>query len=270
MVLCGVNPDDHPFCKIIDWCGTLLEKQSKFPRWNMKCRGKLDTIWTIPRSITLSPLHFMLYRRKWISFGTVKNTVSSPNQRRRPLPSLLSDSSFFYEARDFNRNLHKSKTTFNSRRFRYAYHRSAWLVAGKADPPPPRRLYVHPDSPFTGDQLAKQAGSYPFKGSVKKFLRFFLLSWIVPSYVGPWAIGFVNQFVFVEICAKQVTLRYVSQRGVVEFVQPKTRLSLRKRKQNCFRLLIRKLWRFDRWRKKNHKSRDTASCKNLTLEITVL
>jgi hypothetical protein len=41
---------------------------------------------------------------------------------------------------------------------RYAYHRSAWLVAGKADPPPPRRLYVHPDSPFTGDQLSKQAG----------------------------------------------------------------------------------------------------------------
>ena len=114
----------------------------------------------------------MLYRRKWISFGTVKNTVSSPNQRRRPLPSLLSDSSFFYEAWDFNRNLQKSKTTFNSRRFRYAYHRSAWLVAGKADPPPPRRLYVHPDSPFTGDQLAKQAGSYPFKNSVKKFLRF--------------------------------------------------------------------------------------------------
>ena len=28
----------------------------------MKCRGKPDTTWTILRSITLSPLHFMLYR----------------------------------------------------------------------------------------------------------------------------------------------------------------------------------------------------------------
>ena len=44
----------------------LLEKQSKFPRFNMKCRGKHD-----PQSITFSPLHFMLYRGKSISFGTV-------------------------------------------------------------------------------------------------------------------------------------------------------------------------------------------------------
>lgn len=27
----------------------------------------------------------------------------------------------------------------DNRRYRYAYHRSAWLVAGKADPPPPAR-----------------------------------------------------------------------------------------------------------------------------------
>ena len=31
-----------------------LEKQSKFPRYNMKSRGKRDTTWNIPRSITLS------------------------------------------------------------------------------------------------------------------------------------------------------------------------------------------------------------------------
>lgn len=33
-------------------------------------------------------------------------------------------------------------------------------MAGKADPPAPPRLYVHPDSPFTGDQLAKQVVSF--------------------------------------------------------------------------------------------------------------
>ena len=43
---------------------------------------------------------------------------------------------------------------------RYAYHRSSWLVAGKADPAPPHRYYAHPDSPFTGDQLAKQIVSF--------------------------------------------------------------------------------------------------------------
>ena len=56
---------------------TMLEKQSKFPRQNMKCRGKRDTTGTIPRSITFSPLHFMLYRGKSITFGTVQQCLNS-------------------------------------------------------------------------------------------------------------------------------------------------------------------------------------------------
>ncbi|KAJ3598318.1 hypothetical protein NHX12_001829 [Muraenolepis orangiensis] len=48
----------------------------------------------------------------------------------------------------------------DNKRYRYAYHRSSWLVAGKADPPLPARLYVHPDSPFTGEQLLKQMVSF--------------------------------------------------------------------------------------------------------------
>ena len=48
----------------------------------------------------------------------------------------------------------------DNKRYRYAYHRSSWLVAGKADPPLPTRLYMHPDSPYTGDQLMKQTVSF--------------------------------------------------------------------------------------------------------------
>src|SRR6218665_2064843 len=48
----------------------------------------------------------------------------------------------------------------DNKRYRYAYHRSSWLVAGKADAPSPVRLYMHPDSPFTGDQLRKQVVSF--------------------------------------------------------------------------------------------------------------
>uniref|UniRef100_A0A4Y0BJ89 T-box domain-containing protein n=1 Tax=Anopheles funestus TaxID=62324 RepID=A0A4Y0BJ89_ANOFN len=48
----------------------------------------------------------------------------------------------------------------DNRRYRYAYHRSAWLVAGKADPPPPARLYAHPDTPVGADALRKQVISY--------------------------------------------------------------------------------------------------------------
>ncbi|EAA10281.3 AGAP008564-PA, partial [Anopheles gambiae str. PEST] len=48
----------------------------------------------------------------------------------------------------------------DNRRYRYAYHRSAWLVAGKADPPPPARLYAHPDTPLGADALRKQVISF--------------------------------------------------------------------------------------------------------------
>ncbi|XP_012279138.1 T-box transcription factor TBX20 [Orussus abietinus] len=48
----------------------------------------------------------------------------------------------------------------DDKRYRYTYHRSCWSVAGKADPPAPARLYVHPDSPFTSEQLLKQVVSF--------------------------------------------------------------------------------------------------------------
>lgn len=48
----------------------------------------------------------------------------------------------------------------DKKRYRYAYHRSCWLVAGKADPPPKSQLYTHPDAPFTGEQLMKQTVSF--------------------------------------------------------------------------------------------------------------
>ncbi len=48
----------------------------------------------------------------------------------------------------------------DSKRYRYAYHRSSWLVAGKADPPVQSRLFIHPDGPFTGDSLYKQIVSF--------------------------------------------------------------------------------------------------------------
>lgn len=48
----------------------------------------------------------------------------------------------------------------DNKRYRYAYHRSSWLVAGKADPPSPARLYLHPDAPYTVEQLRKQVISF--------------------------------------------------------------------------------------------------------------
>lgn len=48
----------------------------------------------------------------------------------------------------------------DNKRYRYAYHRSSWLVAGKADPPVQPRMFIHPDGPFTGETLYKQIVSF--------------------------------------------------------------------------------------------------------------
>ncbi len=39
-------------------------------------------------------------------------------------------------------------------------HSSRWIVAGKADPEMPKRMYIHPDSPATGEQWMQKVVSF--------------------------------------------------------------------------------------------------------------
>ncbi|XP_066261433.1 T-box transcription factor TBX10 [Euwallacea similis] len=48
----------------------------------------------------------------------------------------------------------------DDKRYRYAFHSSSWVVAGKADPVSPPRIHVHPDSPASGAQWMKQTVSF--------------------------------------------------------------------------------------------------------------
>uniref|UniRef100_A0A803TTG2 T-box domain-containing protein n=1 Tax=Anolis carolinensis TaxID=28377 RepID=A0A803TTG2_ANOCA len=48
----------------------------------------------------------------------------------------------------------------DDKRYRYAFHNSAWLVAGKADPATPGRVHFHPDSPAKGGQWMRQIVSF--------------------------------------------------------------------------------------------------------------
>ncbi|XP_040494718.1 T-box transcription factor TBX10 [Ursus maritimus] len=48
----------------------------------------------------------------------------------------------------------------DDKRYRYAFHSSAWLVAGKADPVTPGRVHFHPDSPAKGAQWMRQIVSF--------------------------------------------------------------------------------------------------------------
>lgn len=43
---------------------------------------------------------------------------------------------------------------------RYKFHNSKWMVAGKADPEMPKRMYIHPDSPATGEQWMSKNVSF--------------------------------------------------------------------------------------------------------------
>ncbi|XP_046569310.1 T-box transcription factor TBX1-like [Haliotis rubra] len=48
----------------------------------------------------------------------------------------------------------------DDKRYRYSFHSSSWVVAGKADPHMPGRIHVHPDSPAKGSQWMKQIVSF--------------------------------------------------------------------------------------------------------------
>ncbi|XP_061610650.1 T-box transcription factor TBX18 isoform X2 [Phyllopteryx taeniolatus] len=47
-----------------------------------------------------------------------------------------------------------------SRARRYVYHSSKWMVAGNADSPVPPRVYIHPDSPASGETWMRQVVSF--------------------------------------------------------------------------------------------------------------
>lgn len=48
----------------------------------------------------------------------------------------------------------------DDKRYRYAFHSSSWLVAGKADSSMPPRIHRHPDSPAKGSHWMKQIVSF--------------------------------------------------------------------------------------------------------------
>ncbi|XP_057369996.1 T-box protein H15-like [Daphnia carinata] len=104
---------------------------------------------------------------KFHELGT-EMIITKTGRRMFPTVRITFSGSLFGDHRDVSNNGANRVRYFvmldvvpvDSKRYRYAYHRSSWLVAGKADPPAPARLYTHPDSPFTPDQLRKQVISF--------------------------------------------------------------------------------------------------------------
>ena len=135
----------------------LIEKIKKEPSQKRKMSGKSN-------SQTLDELKCSLENKDlWDKFSEFGTEMIITRTGRRMFPTV----------RCAFANVDKMKVNSTARfhvlldivpadnkRYRYAYHRSQWLVAGKADPAPHHRLYPHPDGPFSLDQLRKQVTSF--------------------------------------------------------------------------------------------------------------
>ncbi|CAO1361429.1 unnamed protein product [Diamesa tonsa] len=110
----------------------------------------------------LRPIHCHLETKDlWDRFNDIGTEMIITKTGRRMFPTLRVSFSGPLRGQPSDRYaVLMDVVPFDSRRYRYAYHRSSWLVAGKADPPPPPRLYSHPDTPIGADALRKQVISF--------------------------------------------------------------------------------------------------------------
>lgn len=94
---------------------------------------------------------------------------------------------------------------------------SRWMVAGKADPEMPKRMYIHPDSPSTGEQWMQKVVSFHklkltnnisdkhgFVSTVRCILYCprFLFDIFYSNYINDFQIKIIAQF-FVQINSRE-------------------------------------------------------------------
>uniref|UniRef100_A0A0N4Z9F0 T-box domain-containing protein n=1 Tax=Parastrongyloides trichosuri TaxID=131310 RepID=A0A0N4Z9F0_PARTI len=94
----------------------------------------------------------------WNKFFNLSTEMIITKSGRRMFPTLkikfeeMDPESLYYIFLDI--------VPVDDRRYRYVYNKSSWLTAGKAEPSPPSRIYLHPDSPISGKQLQSQIISF--------------------------------------------------------------------------------------------------------------
>ncbi|CEF64815.1 T-box transcription factor TBX20 [Strongyloides ratti] len=142
----------------------IFHKQCK-EEWKEK-EDSPEVISTIPSNILplgvsqiLEKVHCKLEGKElWNKFFNLSTEMIITKSGRRMFPTLkikfeeINPESLYYIFLDI--------VPVDDRRYRYVYNKSSWLTAGKAEPTPPPRIYLHPDSPITGRQLASQIISF--------------------------------------------------------------------------------------------------------------
>ncbi|XP_048339697.1 T-box transcription factor TBX10 [Sphaerodactylus townsendi] len=97
-------------------------------------------------------------RNLWEEFNSLGTEMIVTKAGRRMFPTFQVKISGMDPLADYV--LLMDFVPLDDKRYRYAFHNSAWLVAGKADPATPGRVHFHPDSPAKGGQWMRQIVSF--------------------------------------------------------------------------------------------------------------
>ncbi|KAJ2942977.1 hypothetical protein O0L34_g15168 [Tuta absoluta] len=94
----------------------------------------------------------------WRSFHELGTEMIVTKAGRRMFPALQARLAGMLPNADYL--LLVDFVPLDDKRYRYAFHSSSWVVAGKADPVSPPRIHVHPDSPAPGSHWMRQLVSF--------------------------------------------------------------------------------------------------------------
>uniref|UniRef100_A0A3Q3X9V9 T-box domain-containing protein n=1 Tax=Mola mola TaxID=94237 RepID=A0A3Q3X9V9_MOLML len=94
----------------------------------------------------------------WQQFDQLGTEMIVTKAGRRMFPAFQVQISGMYPAAEYV--LLMDFVPVDDKRYRYAFHSSSWLVAGRADVIAPSRMHFHPDSPACGAQWMKQTVSF--------------------------------------------------------------------------------------------------------------
>ncbi|KAG6921482.1 T-box 10, partial [Chelydra serpentina] len=97
-------------------------------------------------------------RSLWEEFNSLGTEMIVTKAGRRMFPTFQVKLSGLHPLADYV--LLMDFVPLDDKRYRYAFHSSSWLVAGRADPAAPGRVHFHPDSPAKGAQWMRQIVSF--------------------------------------------------------------------------------------------------------------
>uniref|UniRef100_A0AC35UEC1 T-box domain-containing protein n=1 Tax=Rhabditophanes sp. KR3021 TaxID=114890 RepID=A0AC35UEC1_9BILA len=92
----------------------------------------------------------------WESFSKVGTEMVITKSGRRIFPAFKASLSGL----DKNAKYYLLMDIIPADESRYKFHNSKWMVAGKADPEMPKKMYIHPESPATGEHWMNKGANF--------------------------------------------------------------------------------------------------------------